>query len=281
MYDAMCLLSTCDAVSGGGTQTADVSDGPAGSGWWQASDGRWYPPEQHPAYTPPASYPPPGAYPPGGYAPYGYAPYGYAPVPQTSGKATAALITSIASFVICPVVPAIVALVLAAQAKTEIEESEGQQTGAGLVTASRIVSIANLALSALVTVFVVLILIAAASDTTDQFSGGLDESPGNVTAQRNLEQVLFTERLVRVETERYTADPAVLATYEPTLTYRASTFPDGVSVVVVDLADDAVVLATESSTGECFYVRERAGETAYARDDACGSSEDQSYSDSW
>lgn len=30
-----------------------MSDGPHGDGWWQASDGRWYPPEQQaPAVTP-------------------------------------------------------------------------------------------------------------------------------------------------------------------------------------------------------------------------------------
>ena len=28
---------------------SDVSQGP---GWWVASDGRWYPPEQHPSYAP-------------------------------------------------------------------------------------------------------------------------------------------------------------------------------------------------------------------------------------
>ncbi|MCL4423034.1 MAG: DUF4234 domain-containing protein [Actinobacteria bacterium] len=32
---------------------SDVSQGP---GWWQATDGRWYPPENHPQYQPP---PPP------------------------------------------------------------------------------------------------------------------------------------------------------------------------------------------------------------------------------
>lgn len=41
---------------------SDVSQGP---GWWIASDGKWYPPEQHPDYRPP---PPPtapgGAFPP-------------------------------------------------------------------------------------------------------------------------------------------------------------------------------------------------------------------------
>jgi len=29
-----------------------VSDQPRGSAWWQASDGKWYPPETHPAYRP-------------------------------------------------------------------------------------------------------------------------------------------------------------------------------------------------------------------------------------
>jgi hypothetical protein len=35
---------------------SDVSNGP---GWWQASDGKWYPPEQQPGYQ--ASSPPPSA----------------------------------------------------------------------------------------------------------------------------------------------------------------------------------------------------------------------------
>jgi hypothetical protein len=33
-----------------------MSDTPKMGGWWQASDGKWYPPEQHPDYRPP---PPP------------------------------------------------------------------------------------------------------------------------------------------------------------------------------------------------------------------------------
>jgi len=35
---------------------ADSSQGP---GWWQASDGKWYPPEQTPAVAPPVPAPPP------------------------------------------------------------------------------------------------------------------------------------------------------------------------------------------------------------------------------
>jgi hypothetical protein len=30
-----------------------ASTAPQGPGWWQASDGNWYPPEQHPSYAPP------------------------------------------------------------------------------------------------------------------------------------------------------------------------------------------------------------------------------------
>lgn len=39
-----------------------MSDTAQGDGWWQASDGKWYPPEQHPDYKPPP--PPPDAPPP-------------------------------------------------------------------------------------------------------------------------------------------------------------------------------------------------------------------------
>ena len=31
-----------------------MSEAPQGPGWWQASDGRWYPPHLHPSYRPPA-----------------------------------------------------------------------------------------------------------------------------------------------------------------------------------------------------------------------------------
>jgi hypothetical protein len=39
-----------------------VSDTSQGPGWWLASDGKWYRPEQHPNYRPPPNWPaPPGA----------------------------------------------------------------------------------------------------------------------------------------------------------------------------------------------------------------------------
>lgn len=50
-----------------------MSDGPQGHGWWHASDGKWYPPEQHPQYRPPL--PPPTA-PPGMVAGVAHADFG-------------------------------------------------------------------------------------------------------------------------------------------------------------------------------------------------------------
>jgi hypothetical protein len=64
-----------------------MSDTPQGPGWWQASDAKWYPPEQSPgvaAPVPPVA-PPPGYGPPPqqlGPPPGGYAPMGYAPMPK-------------------------------------------------------------------------------------------------------------------------------------------------------------------------------------------------------
>ena len=58
--------------------------GPA-PGWWQASDGNWYPPEQQPGFAPPA-YGAPGAY------GYGYA---YQPPRGTNGWAIASLVVSL------------------------------------------------------------------------------------------------------------------------------------------------------------------------------------------
>src|ERR1700737_891511 len=46
-----------------------MSDAPQGAGWWQASDGKWYPPQ--PA-QPPGGYPPPEG------------PPGYPPAPASS-----------------------------------------------------------------------------------------------------------------------------------------------------------------------------------------------------
>lgn len=111
---------------------------------------------------PPASatYPPP-AYPPApGYA---YAPVqGYAPAPTTSTSAVIGLVLAIVSWAVCPVIPAIIALVLAHQSTREIQASDGAVGGAGLNTATRIISWINIGLwAALIVGFGLLFLFVA------------------------------------------------------------------------------------------------------------------------
>jgi hypothetical protein len=79
-----------------------------------------------------------------------------------------ALILAIASFVVCPVIPAIVALVLGSNAKKKIAMSGGALTGDGLVTAATIVAWVNIGLAALAIVGIV--LLAVFGNTTDHSS---------------------------------------------------------------------------------------------------------------
>lgn len=99
-------------------------------------------------YPPPPGYPPPG-YPPAG--PGGYAPvpgYGYPPAQSTSTTGIVGLVLAVASWLVCPLLPAIVALVLAHQSDKEIAASQGRVGGAGLNTATRIVAWINVGLYA-------------------------------------------------------------------------------------------------------------------------------------
>ncbi|MFM8239599.1 MAG: hypothetical protein ACKOAW_04720 [Actinomycetota bacterium] len=110
------------------------------------------------AATPPAPYPQPPAYaPPGAYAPAGYA---YAQTtPTTSTNAIVGLVLAIISWLACPVIPAIIALVLAAKSQQEIAASHGAIGGEGLNTATRIVSWINIGLYAAVIVILGLVFL--------------------------------------------------------------------------------------------------------------------------
>jgi hypothetical protein len=102
-----------------------MSDVPQGEGWWQASDGRWYPPTQAPGPLPPP--PPPG---PG---PFHQPPYGYGAVAtETNGMAIASLVLGLVWM--CGL-GSILALVFGYQAKGQIDRSNGTQTGRGLAVA--------------------------------------------------------------------------------------------------------------------------------------------------
>jgi Domain of unknown function (DUF4190) len=152
-----------------------VSDTPR-PGWWQASDGRWYAPEQHPNYVPPPSSPygqphagspygqphagsPYGPPPAGPFARSPYAgPNAYWPGPpeqrRTSGLAIASFVCSLGAFVLAGI-PAIVGIILGFVARSQIRRSQGAQGGAGLALAGVIVGFAEIALTVLLVVAVV------------------------------------------------------------------------------------------------------------------------------
>lgn len=126
----------------------------------QQQDGASQPPPvgYGPSAPPPAGYPPtPGfAQPPyaspGGYGPPPLPgqppmpPYGYPLAPKTDGTAIAVLVLAISSFVVLPVIPAVVALVLAPGAERDIAAAGGRLTGEGLLRAGRIVAWVHLGL---------------------------------------------------------------------------------------------------------------------------------------
>ena len=111
---------------------------PAGGGW--PAPGLPGSPYGAPGPPPPTGPPPPPPYqgytpPPAGYSPppggYGtYPSYGYgAPPRRTDGTAITALILAIVSFVVCPVIPAVIALAMIPSSRRTIMASGGHGRG--------------------------------------------------------------------------------------------------------------------------------------------------------
>ena len=128
------------------TEPQGVPD--TGQGWGQQPYG-WGPP---PGMTPgelewSRAAGPHAPFPPAGWA-----------APQTSTTAIVALVLAIVSWVFFPLVPAIVALVLARNAREEIAQSAGRVTGEGLVTAARVTALANVALWVVVLVILLFVI---------------------------------------------------------------------------------------------------------------------------
>jgi hypothetical protein len=138
--------------------------GPAGEppeapapGWWQASDGNWYPPDQAPGY---AAAPSP-------FAPPGFAGYGYpmqAPSTGTNGFAIASLISSIISCGIGSILGVIFGHVSLNQMK---RTGEG---GRGLAIAGLVIGY----LGILGIIVAVIVLIAASGDDSADFEFQFD-----------------------------------------------------------------------------------------------------------
>jgi hypothetical protein len=119
------------------------------------------------SYAPPPPPPPP---PPPGPQPQWGAPGAPGPVPgaysppRTEGTAVAALVLSIVSWVLCPIIAAVVALVLAHVAGNKIDASGGRLSGNGLVKAAQIIAWIHIVLFTLVMVGAAIAL--AANDSS-------------------------------------------------------------------------------------------------------------------
>lgn len=234
-----------------------VSDAPR-SGWWLASDGRWYPPDARrdgvddvfPAGPPPTA------------------------SVATAGKAKATLTLGIVSFVVCPVIAAIAAIVVGAQADRQIRESYGRLRGEDLVKAGRILAIMNLALS----VFMVPVLLAVAVPT---FLGARERAQDRA-AQSRLTVALSAQREFFTDDQVWADDPRQLQAIEPSLRYEIGAVPVVDDVIYVVVESGIVGLGAKSASGTCFYVMASGFEEfGYAKDEACGPVQTQDYLNRW
>lgn len=117
------------------------------------------------------SYPPEP--PPAGY---GYGPHYGPPVMPTNGKATAALVTGVATLVLslCPLVGlgGVVAIILGVRARNQIRMSGGTQRGDGLALGGIITGAIALTIGLLVLVVIVVAIVAGATFDTGQTDYG-------------------------------------------------------------------------------------------------------------
>ncbi len=119
---------------------SEISGGP---GWWQASDGRWYPPQSRPGAQPPPSPPP------------------LLPARKTNSNAVVALVFGILGLSSCGPFLGIPAIILAGKADKEIEASGGEQGGEGLATAGRVLGwVATIIYGIVILAIVVITVIA-------------------------------------------------------------------------------------------------------------------------
>ncbi len=117
-----------------------------------------------PSVAPPAAAYPPPSTPPGYAATPGQ-------FPKTSTYAVVSLVLAIGSFVLCPLILSIAALVVASSASKEIDASHGWIIGDGMVKAAKIIAWINIALTIVVLIAVVVLAVAATSSSTGSSMG--------------------------------------------------------------------------------------------------------------
>lgn len=142
---------------------SDVSQGP---GWWQATDGKWYPPAPPAPPAPPTNQPPTA---PGYGAPQPA--YNATAGPKNDGLSIAALvcgISGLATLVLCGIgiVPAILGVIFGVIGKKKVEESGGALQGRGMALAGAICGAVAIGLFL---IWMVLVLIGAFNSDSSSY----------------------------------------------------------------------------------------------------------------
>lgn len=122
-----------------------MSDASQGPGWWQATDGKWYPPAPP---APPVYGAPQQAY----YAPVG---------PKNDGMSIAGLvcgISGLATLVLCGIglIPAILGVVFGVIGMKKVDASNGSLQGRGMALAGAICGAVAIGLFVLYMIFVII-----------------------------------------------------------------------------------------------------------------------------
>jgi len=124
-----------------------MSDASQGPGWWQATDGKWYPP------APPAPPQPPV---------YGAPQQAYAPVgPKNDGMSIAGLvcgISGLATLLLCGIglIPAILGVVFGVIGMKKVDASGGSLKGRGMALAGAICGAVAIGLFIVYMIFVII-----------------------------------------------------------------------------------------------------------------------------
>lgn len=128
-----------------------MSDQPMGPGWWQASDGRYYPPETRTdAPGAPAGPSDAGPWSPDLAGGYQHGPYAYGAVPPkqgTNGMAIASLVCSLLG--LCCWVTCIAGIVLGHLALRDLNRPDNHETGRGMAIAGLVVGYVLVAIGVL------------------------------------------------------------------------------------------------------------------------------------
>lgn len=133
----------------------------------------------------------------------------------TSNKAVIGLVLGIVSWVVCPIIAAIAALVLAHSSDKEISASNGRITGAGLNTATRIIAWINIGISILVGLVIAALVgfgVLFASNVASSLDPAMNARTGLADGE-------------------YVIDPRTRINFDSECSYGGSTFtPEGAEV---------------------------------------------------